>query len=133
MSLVFEEPPRQEGRGEHLVGIARERSPLRKEIDSLLEELSMYPERWARLFDFSDREEADKRATQVRTAAGKGWNIAVRRLDDGRWSVFARLRSAEEQAADEQRRAERKAQREAERQAQEAQERATEGPAPTFQ
>lgn len=110
MSLVFEDPPAPEGRGEHLSGIVRERSPLRKEIDSLLEQLSQYPQRWARLFDFSDKEEADKRATQVRTAAGKGWNVATRRLDDGRWSVFARMRSAEEQREADLKREQRKAQ-----------------------
>lgn len=131
MSLVFEDPPAPEGRGDHLQGIVRERSPLRKEIDSLLEELANYPQRWARLFDFSDKGEADKRATQVRTAAGKGWNVATRRLDDGRWSVFARMRSAEEQAQADAKRAERKAQQATEAPQGQAQDQGQ--PAPTFQ
>jgi hypothetical protein len=137
MSLVFEDPPEQEGRGAHLSGVVRERSPLRKEIDNLLGELSQYPQRWARLFDFNDKEEADKRATQVRTAAGKGWNVATRRLDDGRWSVFARMRSAEEQQEADLKRAQRKAQQASqgfpEGPQVEGQAPAQEMPTPTFQ
>lgn len=128
MPLVFEDPPTPEGRGSHLSSITRERSPLRKEIDNVLQELSEYPQRWARLFDFDDKEEADKRATQVRTAAGKGWNVATRRLDDGRWSVFGRMRSAEEQAEADAKRAQRQAQK-----ASEVSQEAPQGQAPTFQ
>jgi hypothetical protein len=93
MSLVFEDPPQAAGPGG---GAYRDRSPERKEIDALLDQLRHYPERWARLFDHDDRESAEKQATKVRTAAGKGWNVATRETDQG-WSVFARTRPVKDE------------------------------------
>jgi len=61
-------------------------------VDELLAQLAQSPGRWARLYDFEDRDEADKRANFVRSAAGgKGWGVAVRHTDQG-WSVFATLK-----------------------------------------
>jgi hypothetical protein len=93
MSLVFEEPPQGEGPGLRF----RERSPERKQMDEMLTQLSQYPEQWARLYDFheADKEDADKMAGKVRSAAGylqtgHGWSVTVRRTEHG-WSVFAKM------------------------------------------
>lgn len=88
MSIVWESPPPAK-RGPSAFG---ERSPLRKEVDEMLAQLATSPGRWARLYDFEDREDADKRANFVRSAGGgKGWGVAVRHSDHG-WSVFAMLK-----------------------------------------
>jgi len=57
----------------------------------MAEQLAAYPGRWARLWIFEDRDEADKRAAFVRSAFGRGWNVAVRETEDG-WVLFARLK-----------------------------------------
>jgi hypothetical protein len=95
MPIVFEEPPRMEGPGARF----RERSPERKEMDELLEQLVQYPDQWARLYDFpeDDKEGAEKHAGKLRSAAGymetgKGWSVTVRNTQYG-WSVFARMSS----------------------------------------
>lgn len=100
MPLVFENPPSAPRGIGGVPGAVRERSPLRKEIDALLAELSAYPDRWARLYDFTERQDAEKRATQVRTAAGKGWNIATRQ-QNGLWSVFARTKPVSQDGGEE--------------------------------
>jgi hypothetical protein len=87
MSIVWEDPPKA-ARGPASFG---ERSPLRKEVDEFLAELGNSPGRWARLYDFEEREDADKRANFIRSAAGKGWAVAVRHTPHG-WSVFASLK-----------------------------------------
>lgn len=88
MSIVWEEPPKAT-RGPSSWG---ERSPLRKEVDEMLAELAQHPGQWARLYDFDEKEEAEKRANFIRSAAGgKGWGIAVRNTEHG-WSVFAKLK-----------------------------------------
>lgn len=113
MSIVFEEPPPAEGPGARF----RERSPERKQLDDMLTQLTQYPEQWARLYDFaeSEKEDADKMAGKVRSAAGylqtgHGWSVTVRRTEHG-WSVFAKMsndpprqrqRSKAEQDQDEQ-------------------------------
>jgi hypothetical protein len=86
MSIVWEDPPKA-ARGPH----AFERSALRKEVDDMLYQIQEKPQQWARLYDFDDREEAEKRAAFVRSATGKGWNVAVRQTDYG-WSIFARTK-----------------------------------------
>lgn len=95
MPIVFEEPPAQEG----LAARFRERSPERKEMDEMLEQLVQYPDQWARLYDFGkdDKEGAEKHAGKVRSAAGylntgKAWSVAVRETANG-WSVYARMSS----------------------------------------
>lgn len=100
MSIVWEEPPPAR-RGPAAFG---EKSALRKEVDDLLGQLALSPGHWARLYDFEEREEADKRANFVRSAGGgKGWGVAVRNTPHG-WSVFAMLK---EEAPEEEPEAER--------------------------
>lgn len=84
MSVVWEEPPK----GTRAWG-ARERSPQRKEMDSMLEELRSRPGVWARLWDYNDKEDAEKKAGTFRSIAGKGWNVALRQSEYG-WSIYAR-------------------------------------------
>lgn len=93
MSLVFEDPP---DNGNTSIRY-RERSEERKEMDDLLSQLTVYPEQWARLYDFpeSEKEGAEKMAGKVRSAAsylntGKGWSVTTRRTPQG-WSVFAKM------------------------------------------
>jgi len=86
MTVVWEDPPK--GR---IGGGTRERSPLRKEMDAMLDELAQHPGQWARLWDFEDKEEADKRASVLRSVSGKGWNVALRHTEYG-WSIFCRRR-----------------------------------------
>jgi hypothetical protein len=89
MTVVWEEPPKG-GWG----GGTRERSPLRKEIDSMLDELRQRPGQWARLWDFQEKEEAEKRANVLRSVSGKGWNVSLRQTQYG-WSIFSRRREDE--------------------------------------
>lgn len=84
MTVVWEDPPT----AKRAWG-ARERSPQRKEMDSMLDELRTRPGMWARLWDFNDRDEAEKRAGTFRSVAGKGWNVSLRESEYG-WSVYAR-------------------------------------------
>ena len=84
MTVVWEEPPPGPKTPR-----TRERSPQRKEMDAMLEELGSHPGQWARLWDFQDKEQADKRAGVFRSVAGKGWNVTLRSTDYG-WSIYAR-------------------------------------------
>lgn len=84
MSVVWEEPPA----GSRTFS-PRERSPLRKEIEGYLDALKANPGQWARLWDFSEKEDAEKRTTVLRSVSGKGWNILCRKSDYG-WSIYAR-------------------------------------------
>ena len=94
MPIVFEQPPEIEGRGSRFT---RERSPERKEMDELLTELTQYPDQWARLYDFVDKEDAEKHAGKLRSAAGylgtgKSWSITIRNTEHGS-SIFAKMSS----------------------------------------
>lgn len=92
MSVVWEEPPNTSSRG------FRERSPQRKEMDMMLEELKLRPGQWARLWDFAEKEDAEKKAGTLRSIAGKGFNVSIRTSDHG-FSIYAR-RSAEKPEQD---------------------------------
>jgi hypothetical protein len=95
MSLVFEDPPGVNG---ETALRYRERSPERKEMDSLLEQLIPHPDRWARVYDSNDKDDAEKKAGKFRNAAqglgtGKGWSVTVRQTPNG-YSVFVKMASA---------------------------------------
>lgn len=83
--MVWEDPPTVAR------GPGAERSALRKEVDSMLAEIKERPEQWARLYDFGEKDEAEKRGSYIRSVVEKGWNVAVRHTEYG-WSVFARLK-----------------------------------------
>src|SRR4051794_16563611 len=85
MSVVWEEPPKG------TIVRPRERSPQRKEMDTMLEELSQHPGQWARLWDFAEKEDGDNKAGRLRSVAGKGYNVALRKSEYG-WSIYARRR-----------------------------------------
>jgi hypothetical protein len=89
MSILWEDPPKAPN-GLH--SGARERSPLRTEVDELAVTLAQNPGRWARLWSFEEREEADKRAGFVRSVFGRGTNVAVRQVED-LWVVFGRFKA----------------------------------------
>lgn len=86
MSVVWEDPPSRGSNGVPLRG--RERSPLRIEWDSMKDALVENPGRWARLWDFTDKEDARKRAAFCST---KGFGVAVRETPQG-YSVFGRFK-----------------------------------------
>lgn len=88
MSVVWEDPPKG------TIVRSRERSPLRKEIDTMLDELRQHPGQWARLWDFPEKDDAEKRANVLRSVSGKGWNVALRHTQYG-WSIFSRRREDE--------------------------------------
>src|SRR5262245_30052165 len=83
-AVVWEEPP-----GASRTFSPRDRSPERKEMDTMLEEVATRPGVWARLWDYPEKDQADKKSGALRTVAGRGWGIVVRRSEFG-WSVYAR-------------------------------------------
>lgn len=84
MSVIWEDPPDTAGR--RPAGFGRQKSPLGKECDDLVETLQENEGRWARLFDFPTKEEARKRATFM---GRKGLSLYVRETREG-FSVFGR-------------------------------------------
>ena len=84
MSVIWEDPPESERA--RPTGFGRQKSPLGKECDALVETLQENEGRWARLFDFPDKDEARKRASFM---GRKGLSLYVRETAHG-FSLFGR-------------------------------------------
>jgi len=91
MSVIWEDPP--ETQGPRMTGAGRGKSPLRKEVDVLVEELQDNEGRWARLFDFPTKEEARRRAGFM---GRKGLSLYVRETAHG-FSLFGRWNGTPDQ------------------------------------
>jgi hypothetical protein len=95
MSVVWEDPPKLSGRTERF---GRKPSPLRQEANDMLAALAENQGRWARLWDFEDKEDAKKRANYV---GQKYYSFAVRQTPVG-WSLFGRFNGEPEEGQPEE-------------------------------
>lgn len=82
--VIWEEPPKTER--DRPAGFGRQKTPLGKECDLLVETLQDNEGRWARLFDFPTKDEARKRAGFM---GRKGLSLYVRETAHG-FSLFGR-------------------------------------------
>ena len=88
MSVVWEDPPKFEGRGAHLIGLRGPRTAEGKEADDIREQLRSRPNQWARLWDYGDdKEAAQKKANFM---GRKGYNYSVRTSPERGWSLYGR-------------------------------------------
>jgi hypothetical protein len=83
MTVVWEDPPTvtRSGRG-------KVKSPLRLEVDEMMNALREHPGKWARLYDFEEKEQATKRHQFMQR---KGYGFATRQTADG-WSLYGRFK-----------------------------------------
>ena len=88
MSVVWEDPPKFEGRGAHLIGSQRATTPEGKEANEIREQLKTRPNQWARLWDYGDdKEAAVKKANFM---GRKGYNYSVRSTPERGYSLYGR-------------------------------------------